>query len=122
VRSVVNLRRPEEDPEAQAEERKRVEELGMNYFLVPVDPSNPRPEQAEAFLKILENEENRPLFIHCRSASRVGAFWLIHRVLHDGWDCSRAEQEARQVGLNRPDLADFAIKYIQKVKPQACVQ
>ncbi|RPI28282.1 MAG: hypothetical protein EHM61_05670 [Acidobacteria bacterium] len=120
VKGVVNLRRPEENAEEQAAERKRAEELGLKYFSIPVNGANPLPEQADEFLKILSQEENRPLFIHCQAANRVGAFWMIYRVMHDGWDCTRAEQEARQVGLRSPNLVEFSKKYIQEKKPQAC--
>ena len=39
-------------------------------------------EQAAEFLKITDDPENRPAFIHCQSAARVAAFWMIRRALH----------------------------------------
>ncbi|MFB3902216.1 MAG: protein tyrosine phosphatase family protein [Acidobacteriota bacterium] len=120
VIGIINLRRPEENAAEQAEEKQKAQELGLKYFSIPVDGANPLPEQAEEFLEIVSEKENRPLFIHCLSANRVGAFWFIYRVLHDGWDCAKAEQEAREVGLSRPNLVEFARKYVQEKKPQAC--
>lgn len=120
VAGVVNLRRPEENASEQAQEKQKVEELGLKYFSIPVDGANPTSEQVEEFIRIVSDKGNRPLFIHCVTANRVGAFWFIYRVVHDNWDCARAEQEARQVGLSRPDLLDFAKRYIQENNPQAC--
>ncbi len=34
------------------------------------------------------------MFIHCTAAIRVGAFWMIRRVLRDGWKVEDAEEEA----------------------------
>ncbi|RPJ86865.1 MAG: hypothetical protein EHM18_04045 [Acidobacteria bacterium] len=117
---IVNLRRPEENPTEQAQEREKAQQLGLKYFSIPVNGANPSPEQAEEFMKIVAEKENRPLFIHCAAANRVGGFWFIYRVLHDNWDCARAEQEARQIGLRSQNLVDFAKKYVEEKKPQAC--
>lgn len=113
VRSILNLRRPEENPTELAEEERLAEGLGLRYFLLPVNVSDLRPEQADRFLEIVRDEANRPMYIHCVSANRVGGFWLIHRVLTDGWDFDKAEQEARKIGLVRPELVEFARSYIE---------
>jgi uncharacterized protein (TIGR01244 family) len=120
VVGIINLRRPEENPTEQQEEKEKAEALGLKYFLIPVDRANPTREQAEEFLKIVSEKQNRPLLIHCAAANRVGAFWLIYRVLNDGWDCAKAEQEARRVGLHSENLVEFAKKYVEEKKPQAC--
>jgi len=122
VRSLINLRRPEEDPTGQANERKVAEEIGLKYFSIPVDAANIRPEQVEEFRQILKDQDNAPFYIHCRSAGRVGAFWMIHRVLDDGWACDKAEQEAQQIGHPSPQLQAFAKSYIEEKKPDACAQ
>ncbi len=116
VHSILNLRRPEENPTEQQEEKKLAEDLGLKYFSIPVNTADLRDEQADRFLEITKDEANRPLFIHCASANRVGGFWLISRVLNDGWDFEKAEQEARKVGLKSPQLVEFARSYIQKKK------
>jgi uncharacterized protein (TIGR01244 family) len=120
VRTILNLRRPEEDPEGQQSERKRAVELGFEYVVIPIDAANIQTSQVEAFSEVVRDAKKRPLLIHCRSAGRVGALWLIHRVLNDGWTCSRAEEEARKIGLSGQGLLDFALGYIQASRPQAC--
>ncbi len=114
VKAVLNIRRPREhDAEAEA---AAVRALGMKYFNIPVDGSNIQDEQVAGFLDIVAKEENQPLFIHCGSANRVGAFWMIRRAIVDGWTVERAEDEARRVGMRSPGLVEFARDYIHRHK------
>jgi uncharacterized protein (TIGR01244 family) len=111
VRAVINLRTPGEH--AAAEERAAVEKAGLKYFNIPVIFKQPTAAQVDEFLRITDDPANRPMFIHCTAAVRVGAFWLIRRVLRDGWTWDRALEEARTVGLVKaPHLETFAKEYI----------
>ncbi|HWS86466.1 MAG TPA: sulfur transferase domain-containing protein [Pyrinomonadaceae bacterium] len=113
VRAVINLRPPGEH--RAEEERAEAERLGLRYFNVPVVYREPKEEQATEFLKLTDDEANRPAFIHCTAAIRVGAFWMIRRVLRDGWTIEEAEKEAEKVGLREaPHLNEFARAYIEK--------
>lgn len=112
IRAILNLRRLSEDP-ILAEEEKKARALGLRYFSIPVDSSNLQEEDADEFLRIVVDEANRPILIHCGSANRVGGFWMIYRVLQDHWSFQEAEEEARRIGLRNPVLADFARKYIE---------
>ena len=49
-------------------------------FNIPVVYANPTDAEAAAFLKITDDAANRPMFIHCTAAIRVGAFWAIRRL------------------------------------------
>ena len=112
VKAVINLRQPAEY--AAAEEEARAKALGLRYFNIPVSPTEPKAEQAAEFLKLTDDPENRPAFIHCRSAARVAAFWMIRRVLRDHWKLEDAMKEAEKVGLgDHPVLSEFARKYIE---------
>jgi protein tyrosine/serine phosphatase len=66
----------------------------------------------DRFLETIANKDNQPVYIHCASASRVGAFWLVKRVLQDGWTVEKAIEEARLIGLSSPALEKFALDYI----------
>ncbi len=120
VRAIINLRQPSEyDAAAEAAKAK---ELGLRYFLIPVATAEPKDEQADEFLKVTADPNNRPAFIHCASANRVGAFWMIRRVLVDGWKMDEAESEARKMGMHSPNLVEFAHRYIaQHSKKQPSV-
>ena len=117
VKAVINLRQPSEH--RAAEEEAKVKELGLRYFNIPFSVSDPKDEPVDEFLKVTDDPQNRPAFIHCTAAVRVGAFWMIRRVLRDGWKIEDAEKEAEKVGLrDNPHLNDFAKQYIAKHQKQ----
>jgi outer membrane protein assembly factor BamB/protein tyrosine phosphatase (PTP) superfamily phosphohydrolase (DUF442 family) len=112
VKAIINLRRPTEH--RAEEEEAKAKELGLRYFNIPVVYGEPKDEQATEFLKLTDDPANRPAFIHCTAAIRVGAFWLIRRVLRDGWKFEDAQAEAEKIGLREaPHLVEFARKYIE---------
>ena len=113
IRAIINLRLPSEH---RAEEEKAMaEQLGLRYINIPVAFGDPKEEQATEFLRITDDPENRPAFIHCAAAIRVGAFWMIRRVLRDGWSVEKAQEEATTIGLREsPHLVEFARTYITK--------
>jgi len=112
VRAVLNLR-PAAEFDATTEEA-RVRELGMRYYNIPVDGASIQDGQVEEFLRLSDDESNHPMFIHCASANRVGAFWLIRRVLRDGWEVAQAQEEAERVGLRAASLREFALDYVRR--------
>jgi uncharacterized protein (TIGR01244 family) len=115
VKAIINLRTPAEH--RAAEEEAKAKELGLRYFNIPVVFTDPKPEQVTEFLKLTDDPANRPAFIHCTAAIRVGAFWMIRRVMRDGWTIEKAEEEARQVGLREsPHLNEFVRKYVAEHK------
>ena len=118
VKAIINLRQPTEH--RADEEEAKAKELGLRYFNIPVVYRDPKEEQATEFLRITDDPANRPVFIHCTAAIRVGAFWLIRRVLRDGWTFEAAEKEAEKVGLHEaPHLKEFARQYIEKHKQKS---
>ncbi|MEP7340424.1 MAG: sulfur transferase domain-containing protein [Acidobacteriota bacterium] len=116
IKVVINLR-PHSESNGAREEAK-AKELGLGYFNIPIVSREPQPEDADDFLKITDEQlKNGPVFIHCASGTRVGGFWLIRRVLRDGWEYDKALEEANKIGLrNNPTLTEFAKGYIEKNK------
>ena len=115
VKAIINLRQPGEH--RADEEKAEAERLGLRYFNIPVVFAEPKEEQVTEFLKLTDDEANRPAFIHCAGAIRVGAFWMIRRVMRDGWTIEKAEEEAKQVGLREsPHLNEFVRKYVAEHK------
>ena len=96
VKAVLNLRQPVEH--RADEEQQAVAAAGLKYFNIPVDYQNPSDADVDQFLKITDDPANRPMFIHCTAAIRVGAFWMIRRVLRDGMTIDAALEEAKKVG------------------------
>ncbi|HEX3184996.1 MAG TPA: PQQ-binding-like beta-propeller repeat protein [Pyrinomonadaceae bacterium] len=118
VKAIINLRQPSEH--RAAEEEAKAKELGLRYFNIPVVYRDPKDEQVDEFLKITDDPANRPAFIHCTAAIRVAGFWLIRRVLRDGWKFEDAEAEANKIGNLREGahLVEFAKKYIETHQKQ----
>ncbi|MEW6127817.1 MAG: sulfur transferase domain-containing protein [Acidobacteriota bacterium] len=114
IKTIINLRPPDEH--AGAKEEAKAKELGLRYFNIPVSFANPQDEQVEAFLKLTDDAANRPMFIHCAAAIRVGAFWMIRRVMRDGWTVEKAQEEAKKIGLTNQDWIDFAMDYLERHK------
>lgn len=112
IRGIINLREPEEHD--LKEEATLAKDLGLLYVSIPVKTAAPKDEQADAFLEATNDPKIFPLFIHCGSGNRVGAFWMIRRVLVDGWTPEKAEEEAKQIGMKSPNLRDFALDYARR--------
>jgi uncharacterized protein (TIGR01244 family) len=113
VKAIINLRQPSEH--RAAEEEAKAKELGLRYFNIPVAFGSPKDEQVDEFLRITDDVANQPAFVHCAAGIRVGAFWMIRRVLRDGFTIEAAEKEAEQIGLrDSPHLNEFARSYISK--------
>ena len=110
--SIVNLRREQEPGADIPGAQSAAAAAGLRYIHIPVDSGQPDAKSAEAFLAAVTDKANQPVFIHCGSANRVGAMWLVKRVLVDGWDIPRATAEAETIGLRSPAMKQFALDYI----------
>jgi uncharacterized protein (TIGR01244 family) len=110
-KSVLSLRTADEGIDI-AKQRELTEKAGMRYVNIPVVSAQPKPEQAEEFIRAVTLKANQPMFIHCGSANRVGAFWMIYLVVDQGWAEEKALEEATRIGLSSPVLKKFALEYI----------
>lgn len=112
--SVINLRQASEpgaDVEAGAAAAKAA---GMNYIHIPFNAASPDPMLVDNFLKAVTDKANQPAFIHCASANRAAALWMVKRIAVDKWDVERASTEAAALGLTSGALKTFAIEQAQK--------
>jgi uncharacterized protein (TIGR01244 family) len=113
---VINLRLPTEQGANLEANAARAKALGLNYLSLPFNGQSPDPNVVDAFLAAVANKANQPVYIHCGSASRVGAVWLVKRVLQDGWPVDKATEEAKMIGLRSEPLEKFALSYIEAHK------
>jgi len=111
--SIINLRR-EDEPDAEIErERAAAEGAGLRYIHIPFGFDEPDPNAKVArFLQEVSQPRNQPVYIHCHSANRASAFWMIKRVLLDGWSHDEALAEAEMIGLTNARLRAFAEEYV----------
>lgn len=108
--SIVNFRTAGERGASVDASRAAAEAVDLVYHHLPF--REPSREVTEAFLDLVKDPANQPLYIHCGSANRVGAMWLIKRVRLDGWSVDDALAEARAIGLRSEDLTRFALEYV----------
>lgn len=110
-RTVVNLRPEAETPATP--EKEAAAEAGLRYVAIPFATASPSGEAVEEFLKVTDDPTIYPVLIHCASANRASALWLIRRVLRDGWSLADAEREAKENGLTHDALLRFAREYVE---------
>lgn len=111
-KAVMSLREATEEGALIDESRAAAEAAGMKYINLPFKGSAPDPKVADEFLKVVADTTNQPLFIHCGTANRVGAMWLIKRMVVDTWTEEKALAEAKSIGLTSAALQKFALDYV----------
>jgi uncharacterized protein (TIGR01244 family) len=114
--SVFNLRQASEagaDVDAEAAAAKAA---GLNYVHLPFNAAAPDPMLVDNFLKAVTDPRNQPAFIHCASANRAAALWMVKRIEVDKWDVDRASAEATALGLTNPALKAFVLDHVQAQK------
>lgn len=117
-KAIINLRQADE-PGADIEQAARAAEAaGLKYIHIPFSSSSPGTEAVDTFIAEMRDPANLPVYIHCGSANRVGAVWIVKRMLLDGWDEARAVAEAEAIGLRNPALRDFALAYVRDHQPR----
>ena len=108
--AVINFRTAGENGATVDAGRAAAEAAGLRYIHIPF--RQPSAEIVESFLAAVAEPANQPVYIHCGSANRVGAMWLIKRVQQDGYSVEDAMAEAEAIGLRSPALREFALGYL----------
>ena len=111
-KSVINLRLASEANANIELNAAHARSLGLNYIHVPFNAAQPDDAAVDRFLAAIANKANQPAYVHCGSANRVGAVWLVKRVVQDGWTVEKATEEAKLIGLRSEPLEKFALAYI----------
>ena len=117
--SVINLRLATEPGVDIDASRAAAQAAGLKYIYLPFDVENPDPQLFDNLQVAFDDKANQPVYIHCASANRVAFLWMIKRVLEDGWEIDKAEEEAEAIGLKGPQGKEAAIKYINAHRPPA---
>lgn len=93
VKTVIDLRK-----DSVTEEPQWVRAAGMQYFNIPLQASRAATEeQTEQFLKLVNDPNNWPVFVHCKGGRhRTGALTAIYRITHDGWTADQAYKEMKE--------------------------
>ena len=122
VKTVIDLQKSGEN-----QEQAMVEATGMKFYRIGMsDKSRPAAEQAELFLKIVNDSANQPVFVHCAGGRhRTGAMSAIYRMTHDGWTADQAFQEMRQYdfeyGMGHQPLKHYVYDYYSHIDQKSVV-
>ncbi len=109
-KSVVNLRPATEAGADVPAGEAAAKAAGLTYIHIPFNTAAPDPAAAHKFLTEIVKPANNPAFVHCASANRAAAMWMVKRIALDRWDVERASTEAAALGLTNAALKDWAIK------------
>lgn len=110
--SVINLR---DEQELEFDEGEIANRLGLIYHNVPfTDPTSLSDQVFAEARALLTDMSKRPVLLHCKSANRVAAVWMAHRVLDHGLAIEEAEAEATTIGLKNDEYGPIAKDYIER--------
>jgi protein tyrosine/serine phosphatase len=84
-------------------ERALVESMGMEYVSIPWrGQDDPHPDQVARFLRLLADNPQRKVFVHCRrGAERTGVMVACYRMNRERWTADRALAEMEAFGFRR---------------------
>jgi uncharacterized protein (TIGR01244 family) len=112
-RTVVNLRRPSEDPIVE-KEKAIVEAAGLRYVSVPLTPATFSSSDAEQVRAALASG---PVLLHCHTGNRAGGVWAV-LAARDGMPWEQAVEEGRKAGLASPEMTEAARKVAAEETPR----
>jgi|SRR5688572_2424897 len=113
VKTVINLT----SFDAMADEPGLVEAAGMKYVAMPMTTRvAPTPEQLAAFLEIVNDPKQQPVFVHCVGGKhRTGVMTAVYRMTEGGWSSEQAFKEMKQYKYGadflHPEFKKFVYGY-----------
>jgi tyrosine-protein phosphatase SIW14 len=93
IKTVVSLR-------VLGSDRRELSGTGLRYFQLHVNPLHPEEEDVLAFLKVVSDPRNRPVFVHCRQGrDRTGMMVAVYRMVVQNWTKQDALAEMKARGF-----------------------
>ena len=112
IKRVISLR---EEDEIDWEEATAIKNAGLDFVAIPFRaPDSLTDKVFDRARGLLRDVDKTPTLLHCGSANRVGAIWLVHRVLDQGVSYETAVEEAKLIGLRTPAYQERAQAYIKR--------
>ena len=122
VKTIIDLQR-----DGNTTEQGLVEAQGMKFYRIGMsDKNQPSAEQAELFLKIVNDPANQPVFVHCLGGRhRTGAMSAIYRITHDGWSADQAFLEMKrydfEYGMGHGSLKRYVFDFYSHIEEKGLV-
>lgn len=98
IELVINLALPT-STNALSGEAELVARQRIAYVQIPVEWENPKPEQFQQFVGVLESFRGRKAWVHCAKNMRVSAFIYLYRKLVLGEEERAATFPMREVWI-----------------------
>lgn len=92
---IINVRMPEEGSDF---EQKQVIAQGMSYYNLPIDGRSVPAAHIDILAKILSQNQDKKILIHCVSANRAGALWAEYQI-KQGVSLDSALNQGRAIGM-----------------------
>ena len=122
VKTIIDLQR-----DGNTTEQGLVEAQGMKFYRIGMsDKNEPSAEQAELFLKLVNDPANQPVFVHCAGGRhRTGAMSAIYRITHDGWSADQAFLEMKrydfEYGMGHGSLKRYVFDFYSHIEEKGLV-
>ncbi|MED5413147.1 MAG: protein tyrosine phosphatase family protein [Pseudomonadota bacterium] len=100
------------NPNALSDADQVVKELGMEYMQVPVDFSNPLPDEFYAFADYMERNRDKKTLLHCQVNARATAFSFLYRVIYDDVSIMDAKTDMNTVWQPNEVWRDFIFEVL----------
>jgi len=93
VKTVIDLRM---NGSGCDKESRTAKKLGIKYVHIPLGYSAPPVDKINQVLKLMTDQQNQPVFVHCRQgADRTGLVCGIYRMMVQGWTFDQTYEEMR---------------------------
>ncbi len=114
---VINLA-PHSSSNALTDEAALCHSLGLEYHNIPVDWSNPAPEDYTTFVEVMSQAEQKKVLIHCAANYRVTAFFSTYAMQKLGWSPQQADSLVSSIWEQDPRwlMNDVWAYFIQKIR------
>jgi tyrosine-protein phosphatase SIW14 len=106
-----------------ANEEKEARSLGLQYVAIPWHCPWPRDEVFARFLKLLQENKGKKVFVHCRLGDdRTGMMVAAYRMAEESWTADEAMIEMKSFGFTRahhflcPGLASYEKNFPDRLK------
>ena len=100
------------NPNALPDADQVVKQLGMEYMQVPVDFSNPLPDEFYVFADSMERSRNKKTLLHCQVNARATAFSFLYRVIYDNVSVADAKSDMNTVWQPNEVWRDFIFEVL----------
>ncbi len=94
---------------AVKEEKLKVEAAHLNFVGIPLTYwVHPTDEEIEKFFRTIDDESNRPIFVHCKHGSdRTGMLMAFYRMARENWNVDDAYREMENCGFHKISMHHF---------------